>query len=61
MELLCECLARLHALVHAVFGRDVPMIQGTALCMVLLFVTFNGLVDATCLLADPRRRWGRDA
>ncbi len=50
-----------HALVHAVFGRDVPMIQGTALCMGLLFVTFNGLVDAICLLADPRRRWGRDA
>ncbi|RPH45657.1 MAG: ABC transporter permease [Burkholderiales bacterium] len=47
-----------HALVHAVFGRDVPMIQGTALCMGLLFVTFNGLVDAACLLADPRRRQG---
>jgi peptide/nickel transport system permease protein len=48
-----------HALVHAVFGRDVPMIQGTALCMGLLFVTFNGLIDAACLLADPRRRAGR--
>lgn len=45
-----------HALVHAVFGRDVPMIQGTALCMGLLFVLFNLLVDAACLGLDPRRR-----
>lgn len=45
-----------HALVHAVFGRDIPMIQGTALCMGLLFVVFNLLVDAACLLLDPRRR-----
>lgn len=47
-----------HALVHAVFGRDVPMIQGTALCMGLLFVVFNLLVDAACLALDPRRRMG---
>lgn len=47
-----------HALVHAVFGRDVPMIQGTALCMGLLFVLFNLLVDAACLALDPRRRMG---
>jgi len=47
-----------HALVHAVFGRDVPMIQGTALCMGLLFVLFNLLVDAACLALDPRRRAG---
>ncbi|KQM71169.1 ABC transporter permease [Xylophilus sp. Leaf220] len=45
-----------HALVHAIFGRDVPMIQGTALCMGLLFVVFNLLVDAACLALDPRRR-----
>lgn len=45
-----------HALVHAVFGRDVPMIQGTALCMGLLFVVFNLLVDAACLAIDPRQR-----
>ncbi|MDH6165461.1 peptide/nickel transport system permease protein [Variovorax boronicumulans] len=50
-----------HALVHAVFGRDVPMIQGTALCMGLLFVVFNLLVDAACLALDPRRRMGVDA
>lgn len=45
-----------HALVHAVFGRDVPMIQGTALCMGLLFVGFNLGVDALCLALDPRQR-----
>lgn len=44
-----------HALVHAVFGRDVPMIQGAALCMGLLFVVFNLLVDAACVAIDPRR------
>lgn len=44
-----------HALVHAVFGRDVPMIQGTALCMGGLFVTFNLLVDWAGLALDPRR------
>jgi peptide/nickel transport system permease protein len=45
-----------HALVHAVFGRDVPMIQGAALAMGLLFVLFNALVDLACQAIDPRRR-----
>lgn len=45
-----------HALVHAIFGRDVPMIQGTALCMGLLFVLFNLAVDAVCLAIDPRQK-----
>jgi peptide/nickel transport system permease protein len=45
-----------HALVHAIFGRDVPMIQGAALVMALLFVGLNLLVDLACLAADPRRR-----
>ncbi len=45
-----------HALVHAVFARDVPVIQGTALMIGLLFVSFNLLIDATCLLLDPRQR-----
>ena len=45
-----------HALVHAVFGRDVPMIQGAALCMGVLFVIFNLMVDAACLALDPRQR-----
>ena len=43
-----------HALVHAVFGRDIPVVQGTALCMGVLFVVFNLLVDAACLALDPR-------
>jgi len=45
-----------HALVHAIFGRDVPMIQGTALVLGLLFVLFNALVDAACAFIDPRRQ-----
>lgn len=50
-----------HSLVHAVFGRDIPMVQGTALVMGLTFVALNGLVDAACYLIDPRRRtqWRR--
>lgn len=48
-----------HALVHAIFGRDVPMIQGTALAMGLLFVVFNALVDLACQAIDPRRRVAR--
>lgn len=45
-----------HALVHAIFGRDVPMIQGTALVLGLMFVLFNSLVDLACAAIDPRRR-----
>jgi peptide/nickel transport system permease protein len=45
-----------HALVHAIFGRDVPMIQGTALILGLMFVIFNSLVDVACAFIDPRRR-----
>jgi peptide/nickel transport system permease protein len=45
-----------HALVHAVLARDVPMIQGTALAMGLLFVLLNGLMDAAVQWLDPRLR-----
>jgi len=45
-----------HALVHAIFSRDVPMIQGTALVLGLMFVLFNALVDTACAFIDPRRR-----
>ncbi|PWC91348.1 ABC transporter permease [Azospirillum sp. TSH100] len=45
-----------HALVHAVVARDIPMIQGTALVMGLLFVGLNMVVDALCLAIDPRGR-----
>jgi peptide/nickel transport system permease protein len=43
-----------HALVHAVFARDVPMIQGTALSLGLMFVVLNAIVDALQRLLDPR-------
>lgn len=45
-----------HALVHAIVARDVPMVQGTALAMGLLFVALNTLIDLACLAIDPRRR-----
>jgi len=45
-----------HALVHAVFARDVPVIQGTALCMGFIFIIFNLLLDALMLAIDPRQR-----
>ena len=45
-----------HALVHAIFHRDVPMIQGTALIMGLMFVLLNALSDGLCYLLDPRRK-----
>ncbi|WP_052402412.1 ABC transporter permease [Muricoccus aerilatus] len=44
-----------HALVHAIFARDVPVVQGAALLMGLLFVLVNALVDLACATIDPRR------
>jgi len=43
-----------HALVHAVFHRDVPMVQGTALIMGLAFVLVNAAADVIARLLDPR-------
>lgn len=43
-----------HALIHAVFHRDVPMVQGTALVMGLGFVLLNALVDLLARWIDPR-------
>lgn len=43
-----------HALVHAIFARDVPVIQASAMTLGLLFVVLNMLVDASCHLLDPR-------
>jgi peptide/nickel transport system permease protein len=48
-----------HAMVHAIFGRDVPMIQGAALIMGLLFVLLNALVELAVRLLDPRLRQER--
>ncbi len=43
-----------HGLTHAVFARDIPVIQGTALMMGALFVALNTLVDLACHAIDPR-------
>lgn len=43
-----------HALVHAVFARDVPMVQGTALFLGLGFVLVNALIDLAVARIDPR-------
>ena len=43
-----------HALVHAIFARDVPMVQGTALAIGLGFVLVNAAVDALAARIDPR-------
>lgn len=45
-----------HALVHAVFARDVPVIQGAALSMGVMFILFNLLLDMLMLTIDPRQR-----
>lgn len=45
-----------HALVHAVFWRDVPVLQATALVLALLVVAINTVVDLTVLSLDPRPR-----
>jgi peptide/nickel transport system permease protein len=43
-----------HALVHAIFDRDVPMVQGTALTLGLLYVVLNLVIDLACRGLDPR-------
>ncbi|WP_211249350.1 ABC transporter permease [Nocardioides aequoreus] len=48
-----------HALVHAVFWRDVPVLQATALLLALLIVAVNTAVDLTVRWLDPRPRGRR--
>ncbi len=43
-----------HALVHAVFWRDVPALQASALALALLVVALNTVVDVLTVLVDPR-------
>jgi len=43
-----------HALVHAIFERNIPMVQGTALTLGLIFVGMSFLIDVVCRLLDPR-------
>lgn len=45
-----------HALVHAIFWRDIPMIQAAALALALLVVAMNTLVDLATAAVDPRPR-----
>lgn len=49
-----------HALVHAVFWRDIPVLQASALVLALLVVAVNTLADLTVLWLDPRPR-GQEA
>lgn len=43
-----------HGLAHAIFARDIPVIQGCALMMGVLFVLLNSLIDLLCYWIDPR-------
>lgn len=43
-----------HGLAHAIFARDIPVIQGCALMMGILFVLLNTGVDLLCHWIDPR-------
>ncbi len=45
-----------HALVHAIFARDVAMVQGTALTLGLIYVALNLVIDLACRGIDPRTR-----
>ena len=45
-----------HAMVHAIFGRDIAMVQGTALALGLIYVALNLIIDLTCRGIDPRTR-----
>jgi ABC-type dipeptide/oligopeptide/nickel transport system permease component len=45
-----------HALVHAIIERDIPMVQGTALVMGLMFVVITAAADAASAWLDPRLR-----
>lgn len=45
-----------HALTHAIFARDIPVIQGAALMMGLMFVLINTAVDVCHYVFDPRVR-----
>jgi peptide/nickel transport system permease protein len=45
-----------HALVHAIFWRDIPMIQAAALALALIVVAMNTVVDFATVAVDPRPR-----
>lgn len=43
-----------HGLAHAIFARDIPVIQGCALTMGVIFVVLNSIIDVLCYWIDPR-------
>jgi peptide/nickel transport system permease protein len=43
-------------MVQAVSAKDVPVVQGLALCIALFVVAVNFLVDMAALVIDPRTR-----
>ncbi|MEU4164156.1 ABC transporter permease [Actinoplanes sp. NPDC026670] len=43
-------------LVNAIMQRDYPVVQAAALAVAVLFVLVNVVVDALCLILDPRLR-----
>ena len=45
-----------HALVHAIFARDISMVQGAALTLGLIYVALNLFIDLACRGIDPRSR-----
>lgn len=45
-----------HAMVHAIFGRDIAMVQGTVLVLGLIYVVLNLVIDLACCAIDPRDR-----
>lgn len=45
-----------HALVHAVFWRDIPAMQATVLALAMIVVVVSTLVDLAVLALDPRTR-----
>ncbi|MEL6266081.1 MAG: ABC transporter permease [Pseudomonadota bacterium] len=45
-----------HALVHAIFGRDIVMVQATALTLGLMYVMLSLTIDLMCRAIDPRGR-----
>lgn len=45
-----------HALVHAVFWRDIPSLQATVLALALIVVLVSTVVDLAVLALDPRTR-----
>lgn len=47
--------------VTAIFNRDYPVIQAYVLLMAVLFVVCNTLVDAVCMVLDPRIRREQEA